>query len=371
MKIINSALASLVATTSLIPLSAHSVSANPATNTIVAPINTNLIKGLNSYPSKNNKKNVPSSKKAFSGIYLPSSQNKSTIYIPPSMIRNTRQNGFNKNSVSLLQGLTRKARLGTASQSEMDELLRLCNIASDYSSNDARGNRYDRANNNTREWNEDRTSTSNQKWNNSSSRKGGGKFGLSLSPKNFGLSLGGKKGSSSTNQGSIDIKNTNTSVGKFDRSSTSSGESMSENMQNRIAQTECDAVVALLGTKDTNKTNLEIERMKLETARELKQMEIDARKDELRRQEENTWVDMGATLIEGILSQPTNQPTQPTTAQNKELMQVIEWQQMQIDALMSQQKQQPASDASNKDQELMQIIERQQQQIELLMQKAE
>ena len=100
-------------------------------------------------------------------------------------------------------------------------------------------------------------------------------------------------------------------------------------------------------------------------------MEIDARKDELRRQEENTWVDMGATLIEGILSQPRNQPTQPTAAHNKELMQVIERQQMQIDALMSQQKQQPASDASNKDQELMQIIERQQQQIELLMQKAE
>lgn len=371
MKIINCAMASLAVIGSLIPLSTHSVSANPAINTKIVPINTNLIKGLDSYPSKNNKKNSSSSKKAFSGIYLPKSQNKSTIYIPPSMIQNTKQNGFNKNSVSLLQGLTQKARLGTASKSEMDELLRLCNIASDYSSSDARGNSYNTANNNTREWNTDRTSTSDQKWNNSSSRKGGGKFGFSVSPKNFGLSLGGKKGSSSTNQGSINIKNTNTSVGKFDRSSTSSGESMSENMQNRIAQSECDAVVALLGTKDTNKTNLEIERMKLETARELKQMEIDARKDELRRQEENTWVDMGATLIEGILSQPRNQPAQPAAAQNKELMQVIERQQMQIDALMSQQKQQPASNASNKDQELMQIIERQQQQIELLMQKAE
>ena len=286
-------------------------------------------------------------------------------------MRDTEQNGFNKNSVSLLQGLSQKARLGTASQSEMDELLRLCNIASDYSSKDALASKYDITNNNTQEWNTDKSSTLDQEWNKTYSKNGGGKVGFSMSPKNFGFSLGGKKGSSSTNQGSLNIKNNDKSIGNFDRTSTSSGESMRENMQNRIAQSECDAVVALLGTKDTNKTNLEIERMKLETAKELKQMEIDARKAELRRQEEGAWVDIGASLIEGLLNQPGNQPTQQNAGQNQELIQVIERQQQQIDALMSQQNQQPVPNTSSENQELRRIIQRQQQQIDLLMQKSE
>lgn len=371
MKIIHAALASLAVTTALIPAITFKASANPAINTKILPLNPNLIRGINSYSSKNKPKSSTPGKKASSSKYLPNSIKKSTIFIPPSMMRETRKNGFNKNSVSMLQGLTQKARLGTASDSEMDELLRLCNIASDYSSKDARGNKFDRATNNTREWNNDRTSAFDQEWNKSSSKKGGGKFGVSLSPKNFGVSFGGKKGKSSTNQGSINIKNTNTSVGKFDRSATSSGESMSENMQNRIAQTECDAVVALLGTKDTNKTNLEIERMKLENAKELKKMEIEARKAELRRQGEGAWVEMGASLIEGLMSQPRNQSGQSAASQNQELMRVIDRQQQQIDALMSQQKQQTSSNAANDNQELMQTIRRQQQQIDALMQKSE
>ena len=256
--------------------------------------------------------------------------------LTPALI-NPSTNKINPRSLMILQGLGEKARNGTATNSEIEEMMRLCNENKDFSSSVSTTNSGSSKNTSDKKdknnWNNDFSSNFAEKWNNKTTGKGSGGFKLNKKE----VSLGGGGSKTTNSQGERSGSQTNKQKGSTDRSSTSSSErqfaNSSENMQMRVAQRECDAVLALMGTQDTNKTTVETTRMQLEDNKAQREHEKEMLELKLRSDQEDKWVQMGTGLLQNIFS-GAGQKNESNLQRESELESVIMRQQQQIDALM-------------------------------------
>jgi hypothetical protein len=321
----------------------------------INPAILNLKSDKSSPKSKTDSKSTPSKYHLINPAAL-----KSTIKIKPYMMQQTRVQGFSSESVEALKQLGAKAKSGNASNDEMAQLKEFCNIAADMSSNNQGGFNRDRKNegsfnrdgtrNNTGTYDADRSRRKENTWDitKNSSGKGGGGLKVDILKLQFGGSGSGSKTSSSTNKGTAKDSRTNTRNETWDQNSTQNNNANSKNEQNNnanwnntqtdIAKQECDSVVALLGTKDTNKTNLEIKEMELADREKQREHEEKLARRLAEQQQTDSYVQMGAGLLNSLLGGLGQNSSQPSSAASDaaELKEVIRKQQEQIDMLMQQ-----------------------------------
>ena len=277
-------------------------------------------------------------------------------YASPTLLISPKTKTINPASLRTLQSLGAKAKSGSATQSELDELMRLCNQASDYSAKNSGSNKGSNSSSSSAKdidkWDNDFSTKNNEKWNTKSTKKGGGSISANLTE--MSGSLGGSGSSTSSNKGEKSSSQTNKQKGNSDNSTKSSGSSSSEssyeNEQTRIAKKECDAVLALMGTKDTNKTTIETTRMEIEDKKaqrehelRLMQMKLDEERKARDSQQQNQWMQMGGSILNNLFAPKSQSGSSPSDAQNAELMETIKRQQEQIEQLLQMQQSKPES----------------------------
>jgi len=283
----------------------------------------------------------------------PKSSNTPSIFVRPSTIKSTKKKGFDKPTVNALQQLGAKAKSGTATQSELEQLKALCDVASELGTSRKNEKKYDRSKTNKKDYNQDSSSDNNSNWDNAKSKK------VNVKGEGSGLTMSGS-GSvdtdfSSTKKGSKSKKKDSKKSGSFDKSSKNTFEGSSESEMNRAAQTECGSVLEYMATKETNASNERIQKLKNQDANEqrehelrMKQMELDALNRQQQTQQQNMWTQMGGSLLNNLLSpkQDSPQGTSQGSPDQEALMETIRKQQEQIEQLMQMQKSQPSSEGN-------------------------
>jgi len=266
------------------------------------------------------------------------------FYLPPGTIQKTSQSGFNPSTVNILKSLGQKAKSGNASQSEIEQLKQLCDVASEFNRKNSSDKKFDRSKSGKGSFDLDRSTEQDKTWDKDKQKK------VKIKGEGSGLLMSGS-GSVSTdfsegNKGSSKDRKANTRKGDYEMTSANTFESSNESELNRAAQTECSSVVEYMGTKDTNASNERIQQLKNQDAAqqrrhelELKKMELDAINANQQNQQQNTWMQMGGALLNNMLS--PKQPEQGGANQN-ELMETIKKQQEQIEQLMKMQQAKPS-----------------------------
>jgi len=288
---------------------------------------------------------TPSNKKSK---YKPNKSPK--VFLAPGSIKATKKTGFDPQTVKSLQQLGAKAKSGTATESELEQLKALCDVASELSASKKNDKKYDRSKTNKQDYDQDSSSDNNSNWDNSKNKK------VKVKGEGSGLTMSGS-GSvntdfSSTAKGSKSKKKGLKKSGSFDKSSQNTFEGSSSSDMNRAAQTECGSVLEYMSTKDTNASNERIQNLKNQDANEqrkhelqLKQMEIDALNRQQQNQQQNIWTQMGGSLLNNLLS-PRQSPPEGATQGSPDqeaLMETIRKQQQQIEQLMQMQQSKPES----------------------------
>ena len=292
---------------------------------------------------------IPGSIQFPTGQSSPQKNNTTYTYIPPQTLQKARQTGFDPNTINVLKNLGQKAKSGNASQSEIEELKKLCDVATEFNKKSSTNKKFDRSKTDKGVYDRDRGTDQEETWDKDKKKK------VKVKGEGSGLTLSGSASTntdfSESNKGSRKDRKSNTSKGEYDRSSNNTYETSSDNELNREAQSECGAVVEFMATKDTNQSNERIQQMKNQDAMQQRQHELEMKRMELesinrskesdqQNQQQNMWMQMGGAVLNNLLAP---KPTSPQVENNQgELMDTIKRQQEQIDQLLKMQQAKPA-----------------------------